>query len=241
MKIILIPLLIIVSSTACAEKNSIEYLNFDSQSQFNGFSKDLIGALAQKSLRPSESLGLVGFDVGISYNVSSLSKKLMGQVSDKSGDSLDTVTLHAVKGLPLDLDLGLNYTFVPNSNIRAWGAELSWQIFSEKTFITNLNVKGTYTQTSDIDALEYRSYGIEAGISKSIFNFTPYASLGMVQGQVKPLEDNQINGVSLKEASTTLPKVAFGVNINLLLMDVLVAFNQVGEVPAYSLKLGYRF
>lgn len=226
---------------AWAEKNSIDYLKFDNQKQFDHFSQDLTGALGHLTLRPAESLGLIGFDLGVSFNTSKLNYKLMDHVSDNGSNSMDTVTLQAVKGLPLGLDFGVNYTFVPNSNIRAWGAELSWEAIGEGVTTPSLGFKANYTQTTEINALEFRSAGIEAGISKSILNFTPFASLGVVQGKVKPLETNQTPGINLKESTHTLPKIALGVNINVLVMDVLVAYNRIGDGSNYSLKLGYRF
>lgn len=230
-----------IFSNAQAGKNDIDYLNFSSLDQFKDFAKDLTSATAFKTVRPVESLGLVGFDLGVSYNISSLKYQLMDKVSDKGGDSLDTVTFHATKGLPLGIDFGLNYSTVPNSNVSSWSGELSVEIIEEQAVIPNVGLIANYTHSTGFNTLEFQSFGFEVGISKSIFNFTPYASIGMIQGYVKPLQDNQVDGVELKEVPNTLPKISLGVNINLLVMDLLVAANQVGEVPTYDIKLGYRF
>lgn len=243
MKVTLITLLIclLYTHSSSAGKNRIDYLDFSNQSEFEDFSNDLIGAVHLKSIRPIESLGLIGFDLGVSYSVSNLKNKLMGATSTKSGETLDQVTFHAIKGLPFGVDLGLHYGTIHNSNISSWSGDISWEILKQDGWVPNMGISGVYTQSNGISALEFRSYSLAFAVSKSFFNFTPYANIGVVNGYVKPLEDNLDPSVNLKEVSTNLPKLALGVNINILLMDVLVAYNQVGEVPSYVLKLGYRF
>lgn len=233
--------LIFLPLTSYAGKNSIDHLNFASQAEFKNFSKDLTGALSYKTLRPTEPLGLAGFDVGISADISNLKHKLMGSVSSNGGSSIDDVSLHAVKGLPLGIDLGVDYSTVPGSNITTWGGNLSWAFIEGGTATPAIGLTGHYTQTSGLDALDYKSYGLDVGISKGFLNLTPFASAGMVSSEVKPLVNNQNTGVSLQKVNTTATKLAAGVNINLLFMDVLVAYNQIGDVGTYSLKAGYRF
>lgn len=227
--------------SAYAGKNAIDHLNFSSQDQFKQFSQDLTGALAYKTLRPAEPLGLVGFDVGASINVSQLKNKQMGAVSSNAGSSIDAISLHAVKGLPLGIDLGVDYTSVPGSNIETWGGNLSWAFIEGGTATPAIGLTGHYTQTSGLDALDYKSYGLDVGISKGILNMTPFASIGMINSEIKPLVNNQTAGVLLQKVNTTSTKLAAGVNINLLFMDVMVAYNQIGDVGTYSLKAGYRF
>ncbi|WP_024852219.1 hypothetical protein [Hydrogenovibrio kuenenii] len=230
-----------LSSSVFAAKNNINYLNFSSQDQFKHFSTDLTGVLAYKSLRPTEPLGLIGFDIGISGNSSSLKYKDMGSVSSNSANSIDTVTLHAVKGLPLGIDVGVDYMTTPNSNLSTWSGNMSWAFFDGGILSPSIGINGHYTQTSGISALDYKSYGMDLGVSKGILNMTPFASVGIVNSEVKPLITNQVSGVSLQKVTSTMTKIAAGVNINLLFMDVLVAYNQIGDVPTYSIKAGYRF
>ena len=234
-------LLLLFSLNAFAGKNNIDYLNFSSQSQFKDFSSDLSGALGYKTLRPAEPLGLTGFDIGISANVSQLKHKQMGAVSNNANSSMDGVTLHLAKGMPLGLDIGVDYTTFPNSNLSTWSTNLNWAILEGSTVSPALGINGHYTQSNGISALDYKSYGLDFGVSKGLANLTPYASVGMIQSEVNPRENNRVSGVTLKKVNSTLAKLAVGVNINLAFMDVLVAYNQIGDVPTYSIKAGYRF
>lgn len=230
------------SHSAQASKNSIDDLDFDSQSQFKKFAEDLTGALSSKSLSPPEPLGLAGFDIGVSLNQSNFKNDSMRYVSNNGGKDLQMITLHAVKGLPFDMNFGLDYSIVPDSNIEAWNAKLSYAVYPGGVTYPTVDLAIHYSQTTNVKAVTFNGYGAEVGISKGLANFTPYATLGVVTGNVNAREDNQgAAGPDLNTENVTLPKAAVGVNLNLLIMDVLVAVNQIGDVTTYSLKAGYRF
>ncbi len=239
----ILPLLIttLLPTASFAGKNNIDYLNFASQRDFENFANDLTGALAYKTLRPTEPFGIAGFDVGLTGSLSSFKHKQMGSVSSNGGGTMETYTLSATKGLPLDIDIGLDYTFVPNSNITTWSGNLSWSLTEGGTATPAVGFTGSYTQTNGISAINYSSYGLDVGISKGFLNFTPYASAGLVSSTIQAKETNVGLAGQLKDASSLLTKLAIGININLLFMDVLIAAEQIGEVPTYSLKAGYRF
>ncbi len=105
-----------------------------------------------------------------------------------------------------------------------------------------VNISANYTQTTGIDALTFNGYGAGSRGFQRLCQFHPLCLLGMVTGNVKAREDNTgAAGPDLQDETVSMPKAAIGVNINLLVMDVLVAFNQIGEVSTYSIKAGYRF
>ncbi|BBP42282.1 hypothetical protein [Thiosulfativibrio zosterae] len=223
-----------------ALENNIDFLNFGSQAQFKSFSEDLTGALAQKTLIPAEPLGTVGFDLGVSYSLSSLKNKQMGAVSLQPKDSINTVALHAVKGLPFGIDLGVDLANGIN-NITTLGGSLSYAILDGGVAMPALNIKGFYNQSYDAKAVDFSSYGAEFGVSKGFANITPFASVGLVNGEVKATSGALNLGAPVSAESTSMMKYAAGVNINLMVMDILVGYNQIGEVPSYSLKAGFRF
>lgn len=223
-----------------AADNEIKFLNFNSQAEFNEFAEDLTGGLAYKTLEPAEPLGLIGFDLGISYNMSTLKYKHMDKVSANPRDNLDAISLHAVKGLPLGIDFGLTYTTLPLSNLSTWSGKLSYALVEGGTLYPAIGISGNYTQTTGDQAVSFNSYGAELGISKGFANLTPFAAVGMINGEVTPEETN-LGSASLSKKSVSMMKYAAGLNINLLIMDVMIAYNQIGEVPTYTLKAGYRF
>lgn len=227
--------------SALAGNNNIDYLDFSSQEAFKQFSADLTGALAYKSLRPTESLGLTGFDIGVSASNSSLKYKQMSSVSSNSGNAINAFTFHAAKGLPLGIDIGINYMTLPGSNLSSWGGNVNWSFFDGSVIFPAMGFNGHYTQTNGINALDYKSYGLDFAISKGFMNVTPFASVGRVQSEVKAIENNRVTGVNLQKVNTGQTKYAIGININVLVMDITAAYNVIGDVPTYSLKAGYRF
>lgn len=237
----LLPLLCLLPLNVYAD-NKVSTLNFDTQTEFNKFTKDFTGALGYKTLIPAEPLGISGFDLGASYTNSGLKYKLMDKVTTDGKGSFDTISLHAVKGLPWGIDFGLDYSAVMNSNIETWGGKLSYALIEGGTLYPSVSINGNYTQTSGLSAVDFKSMGAEIGVSKGFANLTPFASVGMTNGQLKPLIDNTgLAGVKLDSESVSMMKYAIGVNVNLLAMDVLVGYNQIGDVPSYSLKAGFRF
>lgn len=240
-KILFVIAILVLPTIAQAAKNNIDYLNFNSQERFKDFASDLTGALAYKTIRPAEPLGLAGFDLGFTGNISTLKHNQMASVSSNGGRTMETYILSAVKGLPFDVDVGVDYTFVPASNISTWGGNISWALFDGTTSLPAIGLTGHYTQTNGIKAIRYNSHGLDLGVSKSFFNFTPYASIGMLSSNVQTKVTNQGAAGELKEVNSSLLKLAVGVNVNFLVMDLLISAQQIGEVPTYSIKAGYRF
>lgn len=238
----LLPILCLLPLSGYAADNNVSLLKFDSQSDFKNFAKDFTGTLGYKTLIPAEPLGVSGFDIGASYSNSGLNFKLMNNVTTEGKGSFDTISLHAVKGLPWGIDFGLDYSSVMNSNIETWGGKLSYAFVEGGTLYPSVSINGNYTQTSGLDVVDFKSMGAEIGISKGFANLTPYAAVGLTSGQLKSLVDNTgLAGVKLDTESVSMMKYAIGVNINLLAMDILVGYNQIGDVPSYSLKAGFRF
>ncbi|MBN2866856.1 MAG: hypothetical protein JXK16_12675 [Thiotrichales bacterium] len=227
-----------------ALENNMDFLSFSSQAQFKNFAEDLTGSLAQKTLIPAEPLGTIGFDLGVSYSMSSLKNKQMGAVSLQPKDTMNMVALHAVKGLPFGIDLGVDLANGIN-NITTVGGSLSYAILDGGMAYPALSVKGFYNQSYDAKAVDFSSYGAELGLSKGFANITPFASVGLVNGEVKAASSAIYDPFAtlnpVKSESVSMMKYAVGVNVNLLVMDILVGYNQIGEVPSYSLKAGFRF
>lgn len=233
--------LALIPSLAYAGDNAIDFVNFDNQSQFKSFAEDLTGQLAFKTIEPAEPLGTIGFDFGISYNRSSVDKNNFARVSNNAKDQSHAITLHANKGLPFGIDLGVAYHVEPLGNISTLGGKLSYAILEGGVASPALTVTGSYTQTTDLKTLDYQSYGLDLGVSKGFVNVTPFASVGLVNGEINAQGTNLGSAGNLESESVSMMKLAAGFNVNLLLMDLTFAVNQIGEVPTYSLKAGYRF
>ncbi len=220
--------------------NNINTLNFASQNDFEQFAESVTNVFSHKTMFPAEYMGVTGFDVGASVNLVETGYKLSNQTK-RNKDLLPVYSLHALKGLPGGFDIGLHYNVLGDSDASSWSAELRYAILEGGTTQPAVSVSGNYTQASGIDALNFNSYGVDFGISKGFANLTPYAGIGWVLASVDPKVANANSSVNLKTEDVSLMKVSAGLNINLLVMDVMIGYNQIGDYGTYSIKAGYRF
>ncbi|WP_051347075.1 hypothetical protein [Thiomicrorhabdus chilensis] len=220
--------------------NNIDSLTFDSRNDFENFSESVTNIFNHKTLFPAEQLGLTGFDVGASVSFAQSAYKLSNQ-SKRDQEILPIYSLHAIKGLPGGFDVGLHYNLLADSKASSWSAEVRYALIEGGTAKPAVSLSGNYTKGSGIKALNFSSYGVDLGISKGFANLTPYAGIGLVLANVDPEVENTNTTVDLKTENLSLMKFSAGLNVNLLFMDVLVGYNQIGENATYSLKAGYRF
>src|SRR5262249_409146 len=122
--------LILHSYTAAAADNDINIPAGTTQQDFKDLTEELGLAISYMPLAPAEPLGLLGFDGGVEISFVNLdqSKPVWAKVvSDGSiPDYVPFPKLHAQVGLPLNLDVGVVYSKVPDSNISMIGGELKW-------------------------------------------------------------------------------------------------------------------
>jgi hypothetical protein len=220
--------------------NNIDTLNLTSNSEFEAFSESVTNVFSHKTLFAAESLGLTGFDVGASVNFAQTDYKLSSQSARDNG-SVALYGLHAIKGLPGGFDVGVHYQQLSDSKASSWSAELKYALIEGGTAQPAVALSGNYTQASGIDALNFSSYGVDLGVSKGFANLTPYAGIGLVMADVNPQMESSDPTVDLKRQEVSLLKVSAGLNVNLLFMDVLLGYNQIGDNGTYTLKAGYRF
>ena len=156
-----------------------------------------------------------------------------------SGDTPSTLLvpkLHLIKGLPLNIDVGLVYTKVPTTNISLFGGELRYAILEGGAASPALAVRGTYTKLSGVDQLDFDTKGLELSISKGFAMFTPYAGVGEEWVDSKPSA-----ATGLSEESFQQSKYYVGANLNLGLMNIALEYDNTDSTNSYSAKLGWRF
>lgn len=231
------------ANTAMAAENinTIENL---AQDEFAAFSEDMGAVLSYKALAPAEPLGITGFDVGIELTATSLANSdIMKRASD--GNSMSTIPVpkvHIHKGLPLNIDVGAFMSTVPNSNIKLVGAELRYAFLEGGVALPAVALRGTYTQLSGVDQLDFNTMGAELTISKGFLMLTPYGGVGLVNYNSMPNKnDDLVNASGLKDESGSLTKIFVGMNANLGLMNFALEGDQTGDATTYGLKVGLRF
>lgn len=222
--------------------NDLDSINQLAQDSFLKLSEDLGSSLSYKAVSPGEPLGILGFDVGLEFSSTSLENEdVFDTACGGCGvSSLVIPKLHAHKGLPLNLDVGLMYASVPNSNVSLTGVELRYAIVEGGMALPALAVRGTYSKMSGVDQLDFSTQGLELTISKGFAMFTPYGGIGQNWVTSTPNVAG-LGGVDLKEEEFTQDKYYVGVNMNLGLLNFDVELDETGGAKTMSGKLGLRF
>jgi hypothetical protein len=234
-KILAAALLAAGTTAQAADFNALRLLN---QTEFRAFSEDVASAISYKGMIPSEGLGITGFDLGVRATATEVSNRevLRKAASGASVPSaVPTVGLHAVKGLPFDIDIGLTLMTLPGTNVRATGGEVRWAFVSGNTVLPALALRLSTVGLSGVDELKMRSTGVDLSISKGFLFATPYAGIGRVQVSSKA------PGAGLQDESFGQSKVFAGVNIAFVPMALGIEVDKTGEATSYGVKLAIRW
>ena len=208
------------------------------QTEFKLFSEDLGSALSYKGVIPAEPLGVTGFDLGLEVTATEMKNSALWTTATSGGSALSTLIvpkLHAHKGLPLNIDVGLFYSSVPTTNIKLYGGELRYAILEGGTATPAVAIRGSFSKLTGVNQLSFGSKGLDVSISKGFAIFTPYAGLGNVWVDSTP------NGVGLAKESFTQSKFFVGGNLNFGLTNIALEYDKTGSAQSYTAKLGFRF
>ena len=222
-----------------AAANDLNNIGNLSQPEFHALSQDLGSALSYKPLAPSEPLGLFGFDAGVALtdtkikNSDAFQKAGAGDISDVAVPSL-----RLNLGLPFGVDIGAMAAAVPNTNARLYGGELRWAFIKGSTTMPAIALRGSYTQLSGVDQLDFNTKGADLSISKGFALFTPYAGIGKVWVTGTP---KNIPTATPSQESFSQNKYFVGVNMDFVLVNVALEADKTGEDTSYGVKLGFRF
>ena len=148
--------------------------------------------------------------------------------------------IRARKGLPFGIDVGAMYSYVPDSNVKLYGAELSKAILEGTVATPAVGVRATYTRLAGVNDLDLQTAGIDASISKGFLIVTPYVGAGAVwigseaTGDLKRLS-------SLKQENVWQPRFFGGVKVSPLPFIGITGEVEYEVRPIYSLKAAVSF
>ncbi|OYY95885.1 MAG: hypothetical protein B7Y41_00965 [Hydrogenophilales bacterium 28-61-23] len=237
MKRALLPALCSVLFTGTAFAGDLDQINALAQAEFKNLSKDLTAALSYKPLQPAEAMGITGFDIGIGLGVTEMKHSAVWDKASSGGDFgwMPVPKLHVSKGLPFNINIGGFYTQVPTTNIKLWGAEVSYAILPGTTLVPALAVRGAYTKLSGVNQLDFDTKSIDVSVSKGLAMFTPYVGVGYVWADSTPNVGGLVSE-SIKES-----KIFAGLNFNILTGNLAFEADKTGDSMTYSAKVGIRF
>ena len=208
------------------------------QDEFHQLSQDLAAATSFKPYEPAAALGPLGFDVGVALTGTVMANSGVLQKAVSNGTAFSTLpvpTLRATKGLPFNVDVGAEYSRIPDSGITLYGAQIKWAFVPGDIALPAIAIRGDVTRIDGISQLGFETLGADISISKGILLATPYAGAGVVYAR------SATDGLALQQVNITQSKVFAGVDINLGLGDLVIEADTTGNVRSYGAKLGMRF
>lgn len=235
-------------AAAPAHAADISFIRGIDQGAFKSLSKETGAAIGYRNMAPAAPLGITGFDIGGEVSAMSIdknSKQWSSAFSDDAPSYLVIPKIRARKGLPLGIDIGASYAYVPGSNVKLYGAELSKSILDGGLATPAVGVRGTYTKLAGVDDLSLSTYGLDASISKGFVFITPYAGAGVMwikseaKGNLK--SKSQTVGFDLSSETITVPRVFGGLMLSPLPLLSITAEAEYAVNPIYSLKAAISF
>ena len=219
------------------------------QGEFRSLSKEAGAAIGFKNTAPAAPLGITGFDAGVEVEAASI-KTGGNNYWDKAfnGDAPSYLFLPKVrvrKGLPLGIDIGAMYSYVPDSNIKLYGVELSKAILEGGVATPALGIRGTYTRLAGVNDLDLQTAGIDATLSKGFLFLTPYIGVGEVwidskaKGNLSTLSAQA--GTPLSTEKIFQPRGFAGLKVSPLPFFGITAEVEYEVRPIYSLKAAVSF
>lgn len=235
-RLIGISLLFCASTAQAASFNTLQLL---SQEQFTQFSENVAAATQFKGITPTEPLGIIGFDVGLSVSYTTIDIDEVFDIAsegdfDIAGLALPRLTIH--KGLPFGLDVGVSASAAPGTDIRILGAEVRYAILEGGVAFPAIGIRASGSVVQGVDELDLQNIGLDISASKGFLILTPYAGLGVLRTTATP-----IDAPNLQEETLSQSKLFAGLNVNLGLLNLTLEADKTGDHTTGSVKAGFRF
>lgn len=213
-----------------------------SQGDFKSLSKEAGSAAGYRNMAPAAPLDMTGFDIGIEASfigINNNSSYWKAAFNNDAPSYLVIPKLRARKGLPFGIDIGAMYAYVPDSNIKLYGVELSKAILDGTMATPAVGIRATYSQLAGVSDLGLQTYGFDASISKGFIILTPYAGAGILC--VKSDPKGYLNSLNLHSETITTPRFFGGVKISPLPLLGITAEAEYAARLIFSLKASVSF
>ena len=214
------------------------------QDQFKSLSREAGVALGYRNMAPSVSLGVTGFDAGVELSVMSIDKNSTYWNAAFANDApsyLAVPKIRVRKGLPFGIDVGAVYSYIPDTNINLYGAELSKSIIEGSAASPAVGVRATYTRLVGVDDLALQMYGVDASVSKGFLFITPYAGAGLMQIRSEAKGQLRTLAPTLKDETLTVPRYFGGLRLTPFPLFSVTAEAEYADRPIYSFKAAIQF
>ena len=239
-KILLLALVAVMAAAGNSMAWDIKVPAGYGQGEFKDLTREFGSAIAYRNLAPAEPLGITGFDVAAQASFINIDKEASQWKKVTNSDAPSYIaypTVRARKGLPFGIDVGAMYSYIADTKIQLYGAEISKAILEGGVASPALGIRGSYTRLTGAGDISLQTAGIDASISKGFIFLTPYAGGGMLWLDSK----YKGNIVTLNSESVWQPRGFVGVKISPIPLVGLTAEMEYAVRPIYSVKLGLSF
>jgi hypothetical protein len=226
-RIFLALLLVIMSSTlSFAGKNDLDIIAISSSAVLEGITKDIGYLIAIPSMTPSDPMGLPGFDIGVEASGYKLdeSKSIFGD------NTLPATRLHLQKGLPANIDIGLEFATIADSNIKSVGGEIRYALMEDGVTTPAIGLRATYSELNGVDNFDLSTYTLGAQISKEVVFITPYAGATYLSSK------GEVSGAAFGSETVSNENVYVGVNLSALVINLALQAD-FSDGTMYTIKL----
>lgn len=203
------------------------------QEAFASLAKEYGMIFAPSLVAPAETMGINGFQFNIQVGLHAINASedyWTRAVEDGDpSDFMSTVRLDVRKGLPYSFEVGMNATYLVESELWAFGGMLKWALNeSVDAFPVDIAVRGSVNRVVGSPQIELTTVGLDAVLGKSfgvggVANLSPYigyspvwtfARSGVIDGTPGNGEDLQ-NSFVFAEEEAVLHRFLVGTRVML--------------------------
>jgi hypothetical protein len=228
-----------------AAASDVSFNRTYTQQNFRDFSEEIGSVLLYRSIGPAVSLGITGFNLGVEMMGSDINENKdywKKAVSDGNPPSyLVNSRISFIKGLPLDFDVGVVLGKILDPDIPYFGGEVRYAIVKDRALIPGVTIRGSYSQTFNVDQLDLRTYGLDLSVSKGFgvgIKIIPYAGLGV--SWVSSKAGHLTSGLSLDKEEFSKTHGFLGARLEMGILAITAEVDY-GVIPSYNLQLGLAF
>jgi len=249
-KIMIIALSLLLTNAAGVSARDLSFTQGIGQSAFKSLSRQAGAAISYKNTAPAEPLGITGFDIGVELTAVDIKQDAdywRAAFGNDAPSLLLLPKLRARKGLFWGIDVGAMYSYVPDSNIKLYGFEVSKALLEGTAATPAFGIRGSYTKLAGVNDLDLQTVGVDATLSKGLLILTPYLGAGAVYvnskptGRLQSLSTTLQGGVPLKTEEFWQPRYFAGLKISPLPLIGVTAEVEYQERMIYSLKAALNF
>lgn len=202
MKKVIVFAIMLLSATAFA--GEFQIMPTLTQSQFSDLISDIGLAVTPTPNSPAEPLKLLGFDVAVESQLTTIDDGADRWENSWDGASVDNTIwanrIHIQKGLPFGVDLGVSYTKGVNIEFNAVTLEAKYAFLKGSVVTPAVSAKVAYTKVFGLEDINLQTGLAGLYISKGFLILTPYAGIEDVytvasDDTAYSLDDEQANAI----------------------------------------------